>query len=134
MSKDLVHWQELPEALYPDEHGTMFSGSAVVDWNNTAGFQTGREPALVAMFTAAGKPFTQGLAYSNNRGRTWTKYTNNPVLSHIVAENRDPKVVWFAPAKKWVMALYLDHNDYAIFESHDLKPLEKASGLHAARR
>ncbi len=125
VSKDLVHWKELPEALYPDEHGTMFSGSAVVDWNNTAGFQTGKEPALVAMFTAAGNPFTQGLAYSNDRGRTWTKYKNNPVLSHIAAENRDPKVVWFAPEKKWVMALYIDHNDYAIFESHDLKHWKK---------
>ena len=121
VSKDLVHWHEQPEALYPDDHGTMFSGSAVVDWNNTAGFQAGNEPALVAMFTAAGKPFTQGLAYSNDRGRTWIKYEHNPVLGHIAAENRDPKVAWFAPEKKWVMALYLDHNDYAIFESHDLK-------------
>ncbi len=125
VSKDLVHWQELPVALYPDEHGTMFSGSAVVDWNNTAGFQTGKEPALVAMFTAAGRPFTQGITFSNDRGRTWSKYGKNPVLGHIAAENRDPKVVWFAPEKKWVMALYLDHNDYAIFESHDLKHWKK---------
>jgi len=125
VSKDLVHWQELSEALYPDEHGTMYSGSAVVDWHNTAGFQSGKDPALVAMFTAAGKPFTQGIAYSNDRGRTWTKYAHNPVLGHIVAENRDPKVVWFAPENKWVMALYLDHNDYALFESHDLKQWHK---------
>lgn len=125
VSKDLVHWLELPVALYPDEHGTMYSGSAVVDWNNTAGFQTGKEPALVAMFTAAGNPFTQGIAYSNNRGRTWTKYEHNPVLGHIAAENRDPKVAWYAPDKKWVMALYLDHNDYAIFESPDLKSWKK---------
>ncbi|HET7625499.1 MAG TPA: glycoside hydrolase family 32 protein, partial [Verrucomicrobiae bacterium] len=121
VSKDLVHWHELPVALYPDKNGTMYSGSAVVDWNNTAGFQTGKDPALVAMFTAAGKPFTQEIAFSNDRGRTWTKYKNNPVLGHLAAENRDPKVVWFAPEKKWVMALYLDHNDYAIFGSHDLK-------------
>lgn len=125
VSRDLVHWQELPVALYPDEHGTMFSGSAVVDWNNTAGFQTGPEPALVAMFTAAGNPFTQGLAFSNDRGRTWSKYAGNPVLNHIAAENRDPKVVWFAPENKWVMSLYLDHNDYAIFQSHDLKHWQK---------
>jgi len=125
VSKDLVHWQELSEALYPDEHGTMYSGSAVVDWHNTAGFQSGKDPALVAMFTAAGKPFTQGIAYSNDRGRTWTKYAHNPVLGHIVAENRDPKVVWFAPENKWVMALYLDHNDYALFESRDLKQWHK---------
>lgn len=125
VSRDLVHWKELPAALYPDAHGTMFSGSAVVDWNNTAGFQTGKEPALVAMVTAAGNPFTQEIAYSNDRGRTWTKYENNPVLGHIAAENRDPKVVWYAPDHKWVMALYLDHSDYAIFESHNLKHWDK---------
>ncbi len=125
VSKDLVHWKELPIALYPDEHGTMYSGSAIVDWNNTAGFQQGDEPALVAMFTAAGKPFTQGLAFSNDRGRTWTKYEKNPVLPHIAAENRDPKVIWYAPEKKWVMALYLDHSDYALFASRDLKHWEK---------
>jgi fructan beta-fructosidase len=127
VSRDLVRWKELPVALHPDQHGTMYSGSAVVDWNNTAGFQTGREPALVAMFTAAGRPFTQGLAYSNDRGRTWTKYEQNPVLRHIVAENRDPKVVWFAPDNKWVMSLYLDHNDFALFSSPDLKRWTKLS-------
>ncbi|HEY5909200.1 MAG TPA: GH32 C-terminal domain-containing protein [Verrucomicrobiae bacterium] len=121
VSPDLVHWKELAEALYPDQHGTMFSGSAVVDWNNTTGFETGKEKPIVCMFTAAGKPFTQGLAYSNDRGRTWTKYEHNPVLPHIIAENRDPKVIWYAPAKKWVMALYLDKSDYALFGSPDLK-------------
>lgn len=125
VSQDLVHWKELPAALYPDQHGTMFSGSAIVDWNNTTGFQSGKVPPLVAMFTAAGKPFTQGLAYSNDRGRSWTKYEHNPVLGHIVHENRDPKVVWYAPEKKWVMALYLDHNDYALFASPNLKQWEK---------
>ncbi len=121
VSSDLVHWKELPIALYPDEHGTMYSGSAVVDWNNSAGFQTGSEKALVCIFTAAGKPFTQGLAYSNDRGRTWTKYEHNPVLPHIIGENRDPKVLWYEPAKKWVMALFLDHDTYALFDSPDLK-------------
>lgn len=125
VSPDLVHWQELPVALYPDEHGAIYSGSAVVDWNNTAAFRTGNDPALVAIFTAAGHPFTQGLAFSNDRGRTWTKYDRNPVLDHLVADNRDPKVDWFAPEKKWVMALYLDHNDYAVFESPDLKSWRK---------
>ena len=130
VSKDLVHWRELPIALYPDENGTMWSGSAVVDWNNTAGFQTGREPALVAMVTAGGATATQEIAYSNDRGRTWTKYEKNPVLGHIVADNRDPKVVWFAPENKWVMALYLDHNDYALFSSSDLITWQKLSDLN----
>ncbi|HSY43270.1 MAG TPA: glycoside hydrolase family 32 protein, partial [Candidatus Acidoferrum sp.] len=125
VSKDLVHWKELPIALYPDENGTMWSGSAAVDWNNTAGFQTGSEPPLVAMVTAAGNPFTQEIAYSNDRGRTWTKYEKNPVIGHIAADNRDPKLVWFAPENKWVVALYLDHSDYAIFESPDLKHWNK---------
>jgi sucrose-6-phosphate hydrolase SacC (GH32 family) len=129
VSRDLIHWQELPIALYPDAHGTMFSGSAVVDWNNSAGFQTGEEKPLVCIFTAAGHPFTQGLAYSNNRGRTWTKFGENPVLPNVVGENRDPKVIWYAPEKKWVMALYLDKSDYALFSSKDLKSWEKMSGV-----
>jgi fructan beta-fructosidase len=127
VSADLVHWRELPIALYPDEHGTMFSGSAVIDVKNTAGFQTGRQPAMVCFFTAAGEPFTQGLAYSNDRGRTWTKHAGNPVLKHIIGRNRDPKVIWYAPENKWVMALYLDRNEYALFSSPDLKAWERMS-------
>src|SRR5579871_4253572 len=129
VSRDLIHWQQLPNAIEPDELGTIFSGSAVVDRNNTAGFKTGKEPPLVAIYTAAGdtspaskgQPFTQCLAYSNDRGRTWTKYAGNPVLKHIVADNRDPKVVWHAPTHRWIMALYLDKEDYALFASPDLK-------------
>jgi fructan beta-fructosidase len=129
VSRDLVHWQELDEALYPDKMGTMFSGSAVVDENNTAGFQKGSEKTLIALYTAAGNDsalskgqrFTQCLAYSNDRARTWTKYEKNPVLPHIAADNRDPKVIWYAPENKWVMALYLDKNDFALFDSKDLK-------------
>jgi fructan beta-fructosidase len=129
VSSDLVHWKELPIALYPDEHGAMFSGSAVVDWKNTAGFQTGEEKALICIFTAAGQPFTQGIAYSNDRGRTWTKYAHNPVLPHIAGENRDPKVIWYAPEEKWIMALYLDKSDYALFSSRDLKQWQRMSGV-----
>ncbi|MDB6065136.1 MAG: sacC [Pedosphaera sp.] len=129
VSSDLVHWEELPNALYPDQHGTMYSGSAVVDLNNTAGFQIGHEKAMVCIFTAAGNPFTQGIAYSNDRGRTWLKYENNPVLEHIAGENRDPKVIWYEPGKKWVMALYLEGSHYALFSSHDLKQWEKLSDV-----
>jgi sucrose-6-phosphate hydrolase SacC (GH32 family) len=129
VSPDLVHWRELDEAVIPDEHGTAFSGSAVVDAADTAGFARGKERALVCIYTAAGgssrqstgAPFTQCIAYSTDRGRTWTKYGRNPVLPHIAASNRDPKVIWYAPGKKWVMALYLDGNDYALFDSPDLK-------------
>jgi sucrose-6-phosphate hydrolase SacC (GH32 family) len=93
----------------------------VVDWNNTACLQTGDEKTMVCVYTAAGSPVTQCIAYSNDRGRTWTKYEKNPVLPHIVGSNRDPKVIWYEPEQKWVMALYLDGNDYALFESRDLK-------------
>jgi fructan beta-fructosidase len=129
VSRDLVGWQVLPHALEPDALGTIFSGSGVVDRGNTTGFQNGKEPPLILIYTAAGgssaasagKPFTQCLAYSLNRGRTWTKYDGNPVLKHIVAENRDPKMVWHAPTRRWIMALYLKGNEFGFYASPDLK-------------
>ena len=124
---DLVHWTQLPHAIYPDKLGTIFSGSAVVDHNNTAGFQTGDEKVIVCIYTSAGRPFTQSIAYSNDRGRTWTKYPKNPVLGHIIGSNRDPKVLWHEPTRKWIMALFLHRNDYALFASPDLKAWTKLS-------
>ncbi len=129
VSKDLVHWTQLANAIEPDALGTIFSGSAVVDEGNTAGFQKGGEKTIVAIYTAAGDtspeskgvPFTQCIAYSTDRGRTFTKYSANPVVKHIIGGNRDPKVVWHAPSGKWVMALYLDGEIYALFGSPDLK-------------
>ncbi len=125
VSPDLVHWKQLEHAIHPDKLGTIFSGSAVVDSSNTAGFQTGDEKVIVCIYTSAGDPFTQSIAYSNDRGRTFTKYEKNPVLGHIVGGNRDPKVLWHEPTKTWVMALYLDKNDYALFSSPDLKAWTK---------
>lgn len=121
VSPDLVHWQQLDHAIHPDNLGTIFSGSAVVDHANTAGFQTGGEKPIVCIYTSAGNPFTQSIAYSNDRGRTWTKYDKNPVLKHIAGSNRDPKVIWHEPTKNWIMALYLDQHDYALFGSPNLK-------------
>lgn len=121
VSPDLVHWHELPIALYPDELGTMYSGSGVVDWHNTTGFGAGDEPPLVLIYTAAGDPFTQCLAHSNDRGRTWRKYEGNPVLGHIAGRNRDPKVIWHEPTRRWIMALFLDGHEYALLASEDLK-------------
>ena len=135
VSTDLVHWKQLPHALHPDELGTIFSGSGVVDWQNTGGFQTGDEAVLVNFYTSAGShapkevPFTQSIAYSNDRGRSWTKYEGNPVIEHIVGSNRDPKVIWHEPTQKWVMALYLDQNDYALFGSTNLKEWTRLSDL-----
>ncbi|HSQ79135.1 MAG TPA: glycoside hydrolase family 32 protein [Candidatus Bathyarchaeia archaeon] len=132
-SRDLVHWTEGAPAIRPDRLGTIFSGSAVVDRANTSGFGTGPEKPIVCIYTAAGgtsaesagQPFTQCLAYSIDRGATWTKYEKNPVLGHVAGSNRDPKVVWYEPAKTWVMALYLDGSDYALFGSKDLKAWTK---------
>jgi len=130
VSTNLVQWQELPEALYPDWLGAMWSGSAVVDANNSAGFGTN---ALVAFYTAAGghsnnprmsagQLFTQCLAYSLDLGVTWTKYTNNPVIPNLVdGDNRDPKVIWYAPGNKWVLVLWLNNHDFGFFSSTDLK-------------
>lgn len=113
VSTDLVHWKELNDALYPDEMGTMYSGSAVIDKNNTAGWG---KNALVAAYTAAGKQQVQCLAYSTDRGRTFTKYEGNPV----VGATRDPKVIWYEPNEEWVMALYHDAG-IAFYTSKDLK-------------
>jgi fructan beta-fructosidase len=130
VSRDLVHWEELPIALYPDALGEMFSGSGVVDWHNTSGFQTGAEPPLVLIFTGAKHPRTQGLAYSNDRGRTWTKYAGNPVLPNISRGNRDPKVFWHDATRRWVMTLSVGYpqpkgqpprQTIEFFTSEDLK-------------
>jgi len=130
VSPDMVHWRQLDHAIHPDRLGTIFSGSGVVDHNNTAGFQTGDEKVLVCIYTSAGRPFTQSIAYSNDRGRTWTKWKKNPVLGHIAGRNRDPKVIWHEPTKKWVMALYLDRNNYALFSSANLKEWKRLCDVH----
>ncbi len=130
VSPDLVHWEELGDVLYPDALGVMFSGCAVVDWQNTTGFQDGDDPPLVLIYTAAGEPFTQCLAYSTDGGASWVKYAGNPVLGHIAGHNRDPKVLWHAPSQQWVMALYLVDYDYALFGSPDLKTWRKLCDVH----
>ncbi len=137
VSKDLVHWKELPDAIHPDELGTIFSGSAVVDNGNTAGFQTGDEKVIVCVYTSAGgtsqmskdQPFTQSIAYSNDRGRSWTKYAGNPIIGHIKGSNRDPKVLWHEPTNQWAMVLYLDNGDMAFFTSKDLKTWQQHGTL-----
>jgi fructan beta-fructosidase len=129
VSEDMIHWTELGDAIHPDRLGTVFSGSAVVDVNNTAGFQTGDEEVIVCVYTSAGgtnpmsmgQPFTQSIAYSNDRGRTWNIYEGNPILGHINGGNRDPKVIWYGPTNQWVMALYLDDNKMGFLTSKDLK-------------
>ncbi len=130
VSSDMVHWKQLANAIEPDELGAIWSGSGVVDWDNTAGFQSGKQATMVNIYTSAGKPFTQSIAYSNDRGRTWRKYKKNPVLRHIIGTNSDPKVIWHASSKRWVMALYLHGNDYALFSSPNLKQWTRLSDIH----
>ena len=137
ISEDMIHWTELGDAIHPDRLGTIFSGSAVVDINNTAGFQAGDEKVIVCIYTSAGgtnpmskgQPFTQSIAYSNDRGRTWTVYEGNPILGHINGGNRDPKVIWHTPTGQWVMALYIDDREMAFFTSKDLKSWEFQSKI-----
>jgi len=137
VSPDLLHWKQLDHAIHPDKLGTIFSGSAVVDWHNTAGFQTGGEKAIVCIYTSAGntspeskgQPFTQSIAYSIDCGRTWQKYKNNPVLLEVAKDNRDPKVFWHEPTKKWVMALFLSDNRYSLFGSPNLKEWTRLSDI-----
>ena len=127
-SADLLHWTEKDEALYPDAHGTMYSGSAVADDNNVTGLKEGEHTPILLYYTAAGgnsllsagQPFAQFMAYSTDGGVTFQKYSDTPILPHIVGANRDPKVVRADELNAWILALYLDGNEYALFLSRDL--------------
>jgi fructan beta-fructosidase len=133
VSKDLVHWEHLPIALYPDENGQIFSGSVVVDWNNTSGFFD-QAPGLVAIYTSADAyPETnrprqrQSIAYSKDDGRSWVKYEGNPVLSDVnITDYRDPKVFWHDDTNKWVMVLATGQSA-TLYTSPNLKEWDFAS-------
>ena len=137
VSTDLVHWQNLPIAIYPDSSKFIFSGSAVIDWKNTSGFGTDGKPPLVAMFTIHDQALekkggnsheSQGIAFSNDRGRTWTKFTGNPVIPNPggVADFRDPKVIWDEARAQWVVAIAVGQHD-ELWHSPDLKKWTKLS-------
>lgn len=135
-SKDLVHWTHQPIALYPDSLGYIFSGSAVVDKAKTSGFGKKGQTPLVALFThhdpmgeKAGRNDyqVQSLAYSLDNGRTWKKYAGNPVLRNPgLKDFRDPKVMWYEPGKKWIMAL-ATYSQILFYSSPDLKNWTKES-------
>ncbi len=107
VSRDMVHWRELGDKLAPDDMGPMFSGSAVVDWQNTSGLGKEGQPPLVLIYTAAGNPTVQAIASSLD-GRAFSKFSDNPVVKQITGGNRDPKVIWHEPTKRWVMVLYVE--------------------------
>ncbi len=125
VSTDLVHWTELPEALYPDELGTMFSGSAVIDYGNDAGFNEESSPAMLAFYTADSPDRqAQCMAYSLDCGRTWTKYDGNPLIDSKEVWNskdtRDPKVFRYELGGHWVMVLN-ERDGHSIYTSANLK-------------
>lgn len=135
-STDMIHWKQQPIALYPDSLGYIFSGSAVVDVNNTSGFGKNGKVPLVAIFTqhdphgekAGTMNFqNQSIAYSLDDGKTWTKYKLNPVLKNSgIKDFRDPKVSWYEPEKKWIMTL-ATFDRISFYSSKDLKNWKKES-------
>jgi fructan beta-fructosidase len=138
-SPDMVHWTEQAHALRPfggqvaNRHPSMadkecFSGSGNVDLHNTAGWQKGKEKTLVLAFTDTG--CGECLAYSNDRGKSWTYYEGNPVIKH---NGRDPKLMWYEPGKHWVIAVYDERNpigrNISLYTSKDLKQWEYSSSI-----
>lgn len=122
VSRDLVHWEQLPLALAEEDGIMIFSGSAVVDWKNTSGFGRNGKPPLIAIYTGhrEGRQ-DQRIAFSNDRGRTWTKVPA-PVLDLHMADFRDPRVFWHEATSRWVMAVALPNEKKVNFyTSHDLK-------------
>ena len=117
ISRDLVSWEHMPVAISPDGLGTIFSGSAVVDKDNTAGFGAN---AIVAFYTQASARQMQSIAYSTDNGRTFKKYAGNPVLTGEVADFRDPKVSWHEGTRKWILTLAVGQ-EIRFYSSPNLK-------------
>ncbi len=124
VSRDLLRWEHLPLAMREEGGIMIFSGSAVVDRANTSGLcGASGDACLIAIYTGhTEKRQTQNLAFSHDRGRTWTKYAGNPVIDLGRGDNRDPKVFWHAPTKRWVMVTVLaGPRKVRLFSSIDLK-------------
>ncbi len=122
VSRDLVRWEHLPVALAEADGVMIFSGCAVVDHENTSGFGSHGSPPLVAIYTGHSElEQTQNIAFSRDLGRTWTKYPGNPVIAIGSREHRDPKVVWHAPTRRWIMVTVLaDKHQVRFYGSPDL--------------
>ena len=117
VSKDLIHWEALPNAIEPDAIGTIFSGSCVVDKDNTAGFG---KNTIIAYYTSAAEAQTQSMAYSTDGGRTFKKYEKNPVITSNLPDFRDPNFFWYEPTQKWIMLLAAGQ-EMQIYSSPNLK-------------
>lgn len=124
VSRDLIHWEELPIALKQDEDGMVFSGSAIIDENNVTGLGIDGKPVMLAFYTEEmSDGQTQFMAYSNDKGRTWTKWPENPILDNKMKDgtwhNRDPKVFWYEDGKHWVMIVH-EKDGHSIYTSDNL--------------
>ena len=131
-SKDLYHWVNQKIAIFPSAPGEgIFSGSAVIDVNNTSGFFPNQDNGVVAIYTLnTAESETQQLAYSTDGGYTFTKYSDNPVLDVNSTQFRDPKVIWYGPTQKWVMVVaYAQEFVIGIYTSPDLKNWAHASNF-----
>lgn len=136
VSEDMIKWEHLPIALYPDSLGLIFSGSAVIDWKNTSGFGDEATPPMVAIFThhlMKGERENrndfqyQSIAFSLDKGRTWKKYEGNPVVPNPgIKDFRDPKVIWHEESQQWVM-VFSARDRVKFYTSPDLKTWEFAS-------
>ncbi|MEO7318650.1 MAG: glycoside hydrolase family 32 protein [Chthoniobacteraceae bacterium] len=134
VSRDLVRWEHLPLALAEEDGVMIFSGSAVVDWKNTSGFGKDGQPPLVAIYTGhrEGRQ-DQRLAFSNDRGRAWTKFAGNPVLDVKMADFRDPKVFWHEATARWVMTVALStEKKVHFYKSENLKQWKYAGEFGGA--
>ena len=126
-STDLIHWTFQGDPVQPDAWGSIFSGSSVVDKNNTAGFG---ENAIVALYTSAGVNQTQSMAYSTDNGKTFTKYDGNPIITSNVPDFRDPHMFWNEDIKKWNMILAAGQQ-MNIYSSDNLKDWKFESSFGA---
>lgn len=130
VTKNLSNWEHLPVALQPDGLGKIGGGSVVMDYLNSSGFGKKKQAAMVAAFTHHDTQ-SQGIAYSLDDGRTWTKYAKNPVIPNPGLEHfRDPKLLWYGPTKQWIMVVSAG-NRVQIYQSGDLKEWTLASEFGA---
>lgn len=125
ISTDLIHWQQLETVLYPDEYGTIFSGSGIRNDKKMLGLS---EEALIFFYTAAGESFTQRIAYSTDHGKTLTKLPK-ACLDTVCKENRDPKVFWHEETGAYIMVLWLEEKDFGIFRSANLTEWEQTDRI-----
>ena len=114
VSKNLVHWEQLPIAIYNKKRDdAAFSGSAIIDLDNTAGWKTGKNDCMVAAWTSTGRG--ECISYSNDNGRTFQEFEGNPVIKH---NGRDPKIIWYKPNQHWVMAVFGGDNNIAVTDAN----------------